>query len=221
MKKARLFLPGFLVHNRLWMPTRDNHCVPKRVLSVLFKAKFRDLMKQAGFTNRIPKKAWKCNWVVDAQAVGDNTEGVLKYLAPYVFRVAISDSRIVSLQNDQVTFRYTPSGTRETKLITLDAMEFIRRFLQHVLPTGLMKIRYYGFMSSGCPVSLSELAAMVQLANTESPVIKPPEPPAPLPPMPPFSCSCCGKPMQLREIWKNGRLIYEKTKRFLLAKKIE
>ena len=203
---------GLNRENGLWIPTRDNHCVPERVLSVLVKAKFRDLMKRAGFINQIPKKVCKYDWRVDAQAVGNNTEGVLKYLAPYVFRVAISDSPIVSVQNDQVSFRYTPSGTKDTKVITLDAMEFIRRFLQHVLPTGFMKVRYYGFMSPGCPVSNTEVAAMVQLANSESPVINPPHPPAPLPAPPLFPCPRCGQPMQLRQIWKNDRLIYEKPK---------
>jgi hypothetical protein len=192
----------------LWQNSREDYCVPEGVLSVLVKAKFRDLMKRAGLLDKIPKKAWSHHWVVDAQAVGNNTEGVLKYLAPYVFRVAISDSRIVSVLNDQVTFKYTPSGTKLTKLITLHALEFIRRFLQHVLPTGFMKIRYYGFMSPGCRISHAEVSAMVQLANSESPVITPPEPPPPVPPLQPLSCPCCGKPMQLREIWKKNRCVY-------------
>ena len=144
----------------MWKNSQADYCVPQRVLSALVKAKFRDLMMQAGLLNRIPKHVWRRDWLVDAQAVGNNTEGVLKYLAPYVFRVAISDSRIVSVHNDLVTFKYTPSGTKRTKLITLHAMEFIRRFLQHTLPTGFMKIRYYGFMSPGCPISNTEVAAM-------------------------------------------------------------
>ena len=205
----------------LWKNSHADYCVPERVLSALVKAKFRELMAQAGLLKQIPNHVWRRSWVVDAQAVGNNTEGVLKYLAPYVFRVAISDSRIIAVQNDCVTFKYTPSGTKKIKLITLHAMEFMRRFLQHVLPTGFMKIRYYGFMSPGCPVSNAEVAAMVQLANTESPVIYPPDPPALVTPPPPVPCPCCGKPMQLRQIWKNDRLVYEKPKQLLLRRKME
>ena len=75
-------------------------------------------MLKKGLLQQIPKYVWRRTWVVDSQAVGNNTEGVLKYLATYVFRVAISDSRIVSAQNDLVTFKYTPSGTKDTKLLT-------------------------------------------------------------------------------------------------------
>ncbi len=116
---------GLQRNTRLWVNTNDEYCVPERVLSTLVKSKFRDLMKDAGLLKFIPKHVWKRDWGVDVQAVGNNTEGILKYLAPYVFRVAISDSRIVSVNNDEVTFKYTPSGTRETKLVSLHAFEFI------------------------------------------------------------------------------------------------
>jgi hypothetical protein len=178
-------------------------------------------MKKAGLLSQIPKKVWNYNWDVDSQAVGNNTEGVLNYLAPYVFRVAISDSRIVSVHNDNVTFKYTPSGTKRTESVTVPAIEFIRRFLQHVLPTGFMKIRYYGFMSPGCPLSHTEVAAMAQLANRQSPVITPPEPLPSVPTSPPLSCPCCGKPMQLREIWKKNRCVYAPQIQFELHVKIE
>ncbi len=203
---------GGLDHDTgLWKNSQADYCVPQRVLSSLVKAKFRDLMMQAGLLNQIPKHVWRRTWVVDAQAVGNNTEGVLRYLAPYVFRVAISDSRIVSVHNDLVTFKYTPSGTKDTKLLTLHASEFIRRFLQHVLPTGFMKIRYYGFMSPGCPVSNTQVAAMVQLANSQSPVFTPPQVPPSISQRPSFKCPSCGKEMQLQQIWKNNRQVYTST----------
>ncbi|NCF64851.1 MAG: hypothetical protein GWP61_02685 [Chloroflexi bacterium] len=63
----------------------------------------------------------------------------LKYLAPYIFRVAISNSRILKLEDGQVTFRYTASDTGKTRYCTVAAEEFIRRFLQHVLPKGFIK----------------------------------------------------------------------------------
>jgi hypothetical protein len=193
----------------LWRSTANNYCVPTRVLSTLIKAKFRDAMTRAGLYQTIPSQVWRRDWVVDSQAVGSNTQGVLKYLAPYTFRVAISDSRIVAVKDDKVTFTYTPSGTSKTKLCTLRVFEFMRRFLQHVLPRGFMKIRYYGFMGSGCRIPHPEIAAMVQLANAESPIFTIPEPPSPPAPRPPMQCPCCGDGMKLWQIWKNHYLVYD------------
>jgi len=70
-----------------------------------------------------------------------------RYLAPYIFRVAISNQRILKLENGQVTFRYRATDTGRLSTCTLPALEFIRRFLQHVLPKGFVKVRYYGFLA--------------------------------------------------------------------------
>jgi len=194
----------------LWRATRyEDYCVHWQILSTLFKAKLRDALEATGLLEQIPASVWKRDWRIDTQAVGSNTEGILKYLAPYTFRVAISDSRIVSVKDDKVTFTYKPSGSDETKLCTLRVFEFIRRFLQHVLPRRFMKIRYYGFMSPGCPIPHADVAAMVQLANAESPILTVPDPPPPQPPAPPVECPCCGAAMQLRQIWKRQRLVYD------------
>jgi len=78
-----------------------------------------------------------------------NGQHACQYLAPYIFRVALSNNRIVRLANDQVAFRYRASDTGQNKLCTLPAEEFIHRFLQHVLPKAFVKVRYYGFFSPG------------------------------------------------------------------------
>jgi len=83
----------------------------------------------------------------------------LKYLAPHIFRVAISNRRIVKLANVKVTFSYRTSDTGTLRTCTLEAQEFIRRFLQHVLPRGFVKVRYYGFFS---PSSRQQLRALRQ-----------------------------------------------------------
>jgi len=95
--------------------------------------------------------------------VGDG-HTALKYLALYVFRVAISNRRLVKLENDQVTFRYRTSGTRQLRLCTLSAEEFIHRFLQHILPKGFVKVRYYGFFAPGCRLHLAALRQQLQNA---------------------------------------------------------
>ena len=91
-----------------------------------------------------------------AEPVGSGL-GALKYLAPYIFRVAISNNRILKLENDQVTFRYRDTAAGAERLCTLAAEDFIHRFLQHVLPKGFVKIRYYGIFSPGLRKSLAAL----------------------------------------------------------------
>jgi len=120
-------------------------------------------MKKAGLFDQINPVVWNIDWNVNSQAVG-SSEGSLKYLAPYVFKVAITDSRIVKLENRQVTFRYKKQRSSRWRTMTLDVMEFIRRYLQHVLPTGFMKIRYYGFMGSGSSATLDDIKAAIELS---------------------------------------------------------
>jgi hypothetical protein len=131
-----------------WLPSREDFLVHVKPLSILFRAKFRDALKKTELFTLVPAETWQQEWVVHCQPVG-NGAAALKYLAPYIFRVAISNGRILKLADGKVTFRYTESGTNKPRLCTLAAEEFIRRFLQHVLPKGFVKVRYYGFFSSG------------------------------------------------------------------------
>ncbi len=91
----------------------------------------------------------------------------MRYLAPYVFRVAISDRRIVSFDEQTVTFSYRKSGSNRWRQMTLSAMEFIRRFLQHVLPRGFQKVRHFGFLSANSRPSIEAVRWLVTLANRQ------------------------------------------------------
>ena len=145
-----------------WLPSRADFFVPVKALSKIYRAKFRDALAKAGLVDQVDPDVWRQDWVVHSQAVGDGRAS-LKYLAPYVFRVAISDRRIVSCADGQVTFLYRKSGTRHWRKMTLDALEFIRRFLQHVLPTGFMKVRHYGFLSPNHRQPLEAIRWLVTL----------------------------------------------------------
>jgi len=125
--------PDFLVH--------------VRPLSRLIRKLFRNMLKETELFDLIPSAVWKKDWVCHIEPVG-NGEAVLKYLAPYVYRVAVSDRNILNAQNGRVTFRYKDSGNHKFRTCTLDALEFLRRFLQHVLPKGFVKIRYFGFLAT-------------------------------------------------------------------------
>ena len=163
------------------------------------------------FRQQYGSKSGRCtvNTVVDYSTLpaGDGQNG-FKYLAPYIFRVAISNNRILKLEDGKVTFRYRTSDTGKLRICTLPAEEFIRRFLQHVLPKGFVKVRYYGFLSSGCR---QRLAALRQQLDD------PPTDPSPAPEVadpdqtadsstndPPSNtvllCPSCGQVMQRRLI---------------------
>jgi hypothetical protein len=137
-----------------WHPSPVNFFAPVRVMSAIFRAKLRDEFRRIGLIDTIDPHVWQHNFVVNCQAVGTSQESI-RYLAPYVFKVAISNSRIIKVEDGKVWFRYKKPHSNRWRTMALDVMEFIRRFLQHVLPTGFMKVRYYGFMSPACPGATS------------------------------------------------------------------
>jgi hypothetical protein len=133
-----------------WVPAQNPaFLVPVRCLSVLFRAKFRDGLRAAGLLDQVPAQLWRQNWVVHAQHAGDG-EKVLEYLGRYVFRIALSNSRLESLVEGRVTFRYRDHQSQQIRHLTLPVPEFLQRFLQHVLPQGFAKVRHYGLAASAC-----------------------------------------------------------------------
>ena len=129
-----------------WLNSRQDFLVHVKPLSVLFRAKFRDQLKKTDLFPLVDQHTWNKDWVVHCQPVGTG-EAAFKYLAPYIFRVAISNKRILKLEDGRVTFSYKESATDQVKFSTISAEEFIRRFLQHVLPDHFVKVRYYGLLS--------------------------------------------------------------------------
>jgi hypothetical protein len=130
-----------------WRPARQTYLVPVRALSKLFRGLFLDLVRRERPDLAIPESVWTMEWVVYCKPAVQGTEQVLRYLGRYVHRIALTNSRILSLDNGQVCFRYQVSQDHRWKTMTLPALEFIRRFLQHVLPQGFHKVRYYGLWS--------------------------------------------------------------------------
>lgn len=150
-----------------WVSGRKDFFLPVRVLSRFFRAQFLRLLRQAYARGELSLKgklaalaqasAWqhflesltRTEWVVYAKPPFGSAVQVLKYLARYTYRVAIANSRLVSLHDDSVTFQwkdYAHGGQQKT--MTVRAVEFIRRFLLHVLPPGFVRIRHYGFLSN-------------------------------------------------------------------------
>lgn len=137
---------GGLSDDGRWLDSRPDFLVHVKPLSILFRAKFRDQLKKTDLFPLVDQHTWNKDWVVHCQPVGTG-EAAFKYLAPYIFRVAISNKRILKLEDGRVTFSYKESATDQVKFSTISAEEFIRRFLQHVLPDHFVKVRYYGLLS--------------------------------------------------------------------------
>jgi hypothetical protein len=140
-----------------WIAARPNFLFPVKALSVVFRGKFLDLLTQAGENGRIEietpserlKALRKKNWIVYAKKPFGSPRTVLDYLGRYTHRVALSNDRILKVENGEVTLSYRDRRDKDRKTsITLDAQEFIRRFLLHVLPEGFMRIRHFGFLAN-------------------------------------------------------------------------
>jgi len=159
-------VPGgaYLRSENRWMPSRPEFFLPVRALSKVFRAKFRDEIAAAGLLDRVDASVWNKEWNVNCQAVGQ-AERAVGYLSRYVFHTAISDARIVSAENGSVTFRYRKPHSNRPRTMTLTGEEFMGRYLRHVLPSGFMKVRHYGFLHPNSAVKLETVRALVELSR--------------------------------------------------------
>jgi hypothetical protein len=190
-------------HSRWVRTRRPRYLMPTSVLAARFRNQFlkslwrayrcnklrlggalAPLKKTAEF-HRLYSKLKRMKWVVDARPPFGNPEHVLQYLARYTHRVAISNGRLIDLQDGEVTFRWRDSADHnQQKLKKLGAIEFMRRFLLHVLPKGFVKIRHFGFLAH------PERRAALQLARK---LLGAPEPPPEVPQKTAErKCPCCG-----------------------------
>jgi len=180
--------------------------VPVQILSRVFRGKFIDFLKRAYCSGKlhfhgkleslIQPAAWqsrldaavKKDWVVYAKRPFGGPQRVLKYLARYTHRVAISNQRLIELRDGQVSFQYKDyADGQQTKVMKLTSSEFIRRFLMHTLPNGFVRIRYYGFLANrdrhqrldqcrrllGAPNLLTQPADEAQISAEDSPCPSP------------------------------------------------
>lgn len=174
-------------------PDRLFHPLPAKKL---YKKLFVESIRESGLYGSLPPGVLKSDWVVNIKPVGSG-EAVLKYLAPYVYRVAISDNRIVSVDDSGIKYQVKPSGKQAYQPRRLDGESFVRSFAQHILPRGFQKVRYYGFMSPNCKLQLADVRWLVWLYRgwtywlgsamfqPEVPQRKPPK------------CSCCGGELEM------------------------
>jgi hypothetical protein len=151
---------GLSTQGRWLQPKNPNFLVPVRALSLIFRAKMHAALKKAGLLETVASEVWKKSWVVHCQHAGSG-EKVLDYLARYIFRIAITNNRLERIQDGQITFRYRDNRTHQLRHSTISGMEFLHRFLQHVLPRGFTKVRYYGVFSPHCPAQLEHARSQI------------------------------------------------------------
>lgn len=171
-----------------WVPARQHFLFPVKALSRVFRAKFLDSLKNSFDQNKLrfvgQIEPWaaaesfgtlfnglrKKPWVVYAKKPLGSPLHVLDYLGRYTHRVALSNDRILSNHNEEVTFSYRDrKDQNRKKTMTLDAHEFIRRFLLHVLPKGFMRVRHYGFLANHRKDCLSRCRQLMGLSPAPTP----------------------------------------------------
>lgn len=135
---------GVTDDGRNWRQARPGFLLPVKALAKIVRGKLRDILGKSRPDLVLPASAWRKPWIVHCTYWGRGEQAVLDYLARYVFRVAVSASRIVAVDDDGVTLRYKKRKSNRWRRCRLAGHEFLRRFLTHVLPRGLHKVRYFG-----------------------------------------------------------------------------
>jgi hypothetical protein len=171
---------GLSPDHRYWLEARKNYLVPVRALSEIFRATFMALIRRKLPQISFPASLWKKPWVVYCKSGGYTADKVLTYLARYVHQTAISNSRIIKTEQGKVMFRYKDSQECQWKIMTLDVQEFMRHFLQHVIPHGFHKVRYYGLLSPRNRERLDQIRLELTInsptSETETPGLDDPSP---------------------------------------------
>jgi hypothetical protein len=215
---------GISLDGQRWLGCKPGFFLPVRVLSRLFRRLFTDKLiaahqagqlaffgKRAGLADTKTFTTWlapsrNSEWVVYAKRPFAGPKAVLAYLSRYTHRVAIANSRLISADDNGVTFKwkdYRIKGRERCKTMTLKPHEFIRRFLIHVLPTGFHRIRHYGLIANGNRAS--NIARARELLNVQAPQdVTEPDTQSDEMPGSTQPCPCCGGPMFIIETFERG-----------------
>ncbi len=180
-------VPGGALTKTGWVrPRHPNILVPAKPLAVRMRNRFRSALKAADFKLylTVPHKAWKKPWNADAREVGSGAKA-FEYVARYLQKTAIDASRITAVDEAGVTFRWTDRTTGKQQITTLSGEEFLRRFLQHVLPRGFTRVRHYGWLSPAAKERYTRVRHLLRAGET---VLV-------LPDKQRITCPCCGHAM--------------------------
>ena len=222
---------GISADGSRWIGSSEDFLLPVPVLSRMFRGKMLSMLKaahdagrfqffgdHAHLADKTAFKAWleplyKTNWHIHAKRPFAGPEQVLAYLARYTHRVAIGNSRLISADDNGVTFKvkdYRVEGPERYKTMTVAPGEFIRRFLLHVLPKGFHRIRHYGLLASSRTKAetIERARKLIELATPAQPLRSAKPDPAPAATeaieKPIHPCPCCGSAMIIIEMFEAG-----------------
>lgn len=199
---------GVSPDGRNWIATRPGFFLPVRVLSRHLRHLFQQtlLKKHPQLFAQVPAQVWEQEWVVNCLPWGQHQQGVLDYLARYVFRIAITEQRILAMDDQSVTFQYKDRKANRQRTCRLEGTEFVRRYLQHILPRGFHKVRYYGLWNPQRRGLMQQVRLMLQLQHPAPPIAQEPDaqPPRQSATFQPFTPVCphcgCGQLVPVRRI---------------------
>jgi hypothetical protein len=155
---------GLSPDQQRWLSAPADFLFPVKVAGALFRGKFLDALGDQ-LDPDLRDRLYRCRWIVDCRPPFGSAEHVLKYLGRYTHRVGISNHRLLRVSDGTVTFR-----TRHRQSETCSAVEFLRRFLRHVLPRGFVRIRHYGLLASrNVPTRLAQAQRCVLAGKTFTP----------------------------------------------------
>jgi hypothetical protein len=181
-----------------WIRSKNaEYFLPVKVLSIKMRIAMEKAFRKEDpvLFASIDPEVWRENWITHIAAVG-NGERAVDYLSRYVTQTALSNKRILADQDGRVTFEYIVSQSGQKRRCTVTGDEFIRRFLQHVLPTGFKRVRYYGWLSPAAHKRFARIQALLDWKP--EPLPRDDKPQAPV-------CVGCGHPLELIRSWHRGR----------------
>jgi hypothetical protein len=180
----------------LCFPKNPDYLLPVQRASARFRARLRQRLRSEApeLYRQVPRAVWRQPWVLHCQPAGRGPEA-LNHLSRYIYKTALASARLLSQDERHVTFSYRESRTGQTRTCTLSGEEFLRRFLQHVLPKGFHRVRHFGWLSPAAKVHFRQVATLLDA----------PAPPPPCTSTRPVELLCphCQKP--LRRIGTFGR----------------
>ena len=177
---------GGLREDRLrWCRPKTDFFLPYQVLGERFRNRLKTALQGQPDCSQIPAGVWRQKWGVNVQVAGSG-EAALKYLSAYVYRTALGSRRLLKEEEGQISFKYKSNKDQQWHTLTVTAMEFIRRFLQHILPSGFQRVRYYGWLSAAAQTRWQRILALLDWTA----------PPRQAPtPKPASLCPHCGGPL--------------------------
>ena len=209
---------GLSLDGRTWVPAKNNFLLPHQPLGEHFRTLFkaRLLKEHPDLFPQVPEKVWEESWNVGCQAAGSGLNA-LRYLSRYLFKTATANRPLQLLPEGKILWTYRQSKTRKFTALKLEPLEFMSRFLQHILPPGYARVRTFGWLHPAAKVRANRVRALLNQAPRLTPQEQhtwkssspaPPQPPGPTPaPEPvhhPPPCPCCRQPMRLIAVWSAG-----------------